>query len=415
MKNLTILCIILFNLSVLSLQAQNQLKLVDMSSKIPIAGTLASLSDVQVIGTNVWINSSNPANIFRSTDSGNTFTAETTSYGTQAIFMFSDASNGWAVGGSYGYKTTDGGQVWTRQTIGGALQDAYFPTTSVGYAVGNSGAIYKTENGGTSWNLKAKPVNATIYSVVFPNSSDPNTGYVAAANAGSTVFKTTDGGTSLTTMTLAGISGSMACMKFIDANTGWAAGDNGEIFSYKNGTWTKQTSPVTTLLNGISFASDGLNGWAVGNAGVILHTINGGTTWTQEGSGLTTQNLTTVDVVSSTEAYIVGYGKTFIKYTNFTTGINDPLAESETFNLEQNYPNPFNQNTQIPYSLTVSGKIRLSVYNLLGNQVAILVDKYKPSGKFIANFEAEYLPSGIYYYRLQLGDMIEIRKMLLIK
>jgi photosystem II stability/assembly factor-like uncharacterized protein len=101
----------------------------------------------------------------------------------------------------------------------------------------------------------------------------------------------------------------------IDANTGWAAGGYGEIFAYKNGTWIKQTSPVTTSINGLSFASDGLNGWAVGNGGVILHTANGGTTWTQEGIGLTTQNLTKVEVVSSTEAYIVGYGKTFIKYS----------------------------------------------------------------------------------------------------
>ena len=79
--------------------------------------------------------------------------------------------------------------------------------------------------------------------------------------------------------------------------------------------WTKQATPVTTSLNGISFAPDGLNGWAVGDAGVMLHTTNGVTTWTQEGIGLSTQILIKVDVVSATEAYIVGDGKTFIKYT----------------------------------------------------------------------------------------------------
>jgi photosystem II stability/assembly factor-like uncharacterized protein len=392
---------------------------VDMSSKIPIAGTLVTLSDVQAVGDTLWISCSSSAVILRSTDGGNTFTSPVTASVTQAIFIFPDATNGWAVGLAKGNKTTDGGQSWITPniTIGGAIYDVYFPTNLVGYAVGNNEAIYKTENGGTSWTLKTRPANisASILSVIFPNSSDPNAGYIAASNAGSTIFKTTDGGNSWTTMTLSGITSSMNCIKFIDANTGWAAGGNGEIFWFKNGTWTKQSSPVTTSLNGISFASDGLNGWAVGNGGVILHTTNGGTTWAQEGSGLTTQNLTKVDVVSSTEAYIVGFGKTFIKYTNVTTGINNPLAESASFNLEQNYPNPFNQTTQIPYSLTVSGNVKLSVYNLLGNQVAILVDEQKPSGRHIAHFEGGYLPSGIYYYQLQLGDRIETRKMWMIK
>lgn len=318
MKTFTIFFIILFNLSIATLQAQNPPKLVDMSNKIPIAGTQVTLSDVQKVGNTLWISCSSSAAIFRSTDGGNTFTSAATASVTQAIYMFSDATNGWAVGLAKGNKTTDGGLNWSipNTTIGGTLYEVYFPTSLVGYAVGNSGAVYKTENGGTNWTKKAVPLNRDILSAAFPGSSEPYTGYIALSNAGSTIFKTTDGGDSWTIMTLPGISSSMNCLEFTDANTGWAAGGNGEIFSFKNGTWTKQSTPVTTSLNGISFASDGLNGWAIGDGGVILHTANGGTTWTLEGSGLTTQNLTKVEVVSSTEAYIVGYGKTFIKYTN---------------------------------------------------------------------------------------------------
>jgi len=318
MKNFTIFFIILFNLSILILQAQNPPKLVDMSNKIPFAGTQVTLSDVQKVGNTLWISCSSSAVIFRSTDGGNTFTSPATASVTQAIYMFPDATNGWAVGLAKGNKTTDGGLSWSNPntTIGGTLYDVYFPTSLVGYAVGNSGAVYKTVNGGTNWTKKTQPLNASVLSVSFPGSSEPNIGYIALSNAVTTIYKTTNGGDNWNYMTLPGISSSMSCLKFTDANTGWAAGGNGEIFSFTNGTWTKQNSPVTTSLNGISFASDGLNGWAVGNAGVILHTTNGGTTWIQEGSGLTTQNLTKVVVVSSTEAYIVGYGKTFIKYTN---------------------------------------------------------------------------------------------------
>jgi hypothetical protein len=390
---------------------------IDMSDKIPVTGTQANLSDVQVIGNNVWITSSNPANIFRSYDGGGTFSTPSTLYGTQAIFMFSDASNGWAVGSSYGNNTTDGGVIWTKQTIGGTLNDVYFPTSSVGYTVGNLGVVYKTVNGGHSWAQITKPVDIIVsnLSVVFPDSSDPNTGYVAIANAGTSVFKTTDGGNSWNYMTLPGMTSSMNCLEFLDSNTGWAAGGNGEIFSYKNGTWTKQTTPVTTTLNGISFAIDGLNGWAVGNGGVILHTTDGGATWVQEGIGLTTQNLTKVDAVSSTESFIVGYGKTFIKYTDSTTGINNPTVESGSFDIGQNYPNPFIQTTLIPYSLSVSGKIKLSVYDFFGNQVAIIVDEYKPAGSFTACFYGSYLPTGIYFYKLQIGNKVETRKMMIIK
>jgi photosystem II stability/assembly factor-like uncharacterized protein len=317
MKNFTIFIIILFNLSALNLEAQNLPKLVDMSGKISIAGINGNLSDVQKVGNTLWISCSSSAVIFRSIDGGNTFTSPATASVTQAIYMFPDATNGWAVGLSKGNKTTDGGQSWIipSTTIGGTIYDVYFPTSSVGYTVGNSGAIYKVEDGGTIWIKKTVPLNASVLSVVFPSSAEPNNGYIALANAITTIYKTTNGGDTWNYMTLPGITSSMSCLEFIDVNTGWAAGGNGEIFSYKNGIWTKQSSPVTTSLNGISFGSDGLNGWAVGDRGVILHTTNGGTTWTQEGIGITTQNLTKVDVVSSIEAYIVGYGKTFIKYT----------------------------------------------------------------------------------------------------
>ncbi len=288
----------------------------DWSARIPNAGSI-TLSDVQAIGNTVWISSSGSNEIFRSTDKGLTFTAVATASVTQSLHM-RNTSDGWAVGLAKGSSTTDGGVTWSNPntTIGGTLYDVYFPSSLIGYAVGNSGYVRRTSDGGTSWTTMTQPLNASILSVAFPDSSNPNTGYVAISNAITTIYKTTDGGTTWNYNTLPGITSSMNCLKFIDANTGFAAGGNGEIFAYKSGTWTKQTSPVTTSLNGISFTSDGLNGWAVGDGGVMLHTTDGGTIWTQVGVGLTTQNLKNVEAVSGTEAHIVGYGKTYIKFTN---------------------------------------------------------------------------------------------------
>ncbi len=91
--------------------------------------------------------------------------------------------------------------------------------------------------------------------------------------------------------------------------------------------------------------------------------------------------------------------------------VNGPLS----FNLEQNYPNPFNPSTNIKYSVAESGHITLSVYNTVGEEVAILVDGFKESGFFEVAFDATNLPSGVYLYRLQSENSVQLKKMMLLK
>jgi hypothetical protein len=100
-----------------------------------------------------------------------------------------------------------------------------------------------------------------------------------------------------------------------------------------------------------------------------------------------------------------------------------PAAEiPREYALEQNYPNPFNPSTVIRYQLPVAGRVRLAVYDLLGREVAVLVDGQKPAGVHSAVFDARRLegnssglPSGIYLYRMTAGDLVFSRKMLLVK
>ena len=87
----------------------------------------------------------------------------------------------------------------------------------------------------------------------------------------------------------------------------------------------------------------------------------------------------------------------------------------ETFMLFQNYPNPFNPITEIKYILPKSCQVRLEVYNLLGQKVATLVDKYQKAGYKTARWDASSFSSGIYFYRLQAGDFVQTRKMVLIR
>jgi len=81
----------------------------------------------------------------------------------------------------------------------------------------------------------------------------------------------------------------------------------------------------------------------------------------------------------------------------------------------QNYPNPFNPSTQIKYSIPKDGQVTLKVYNMLGQEVATLVNQQQQAGNYTVNFNASRLASGIYMYRIQSGSFSLTKKMTLLK
>jgi hypothetical protein len=85
------------------------------------------------------------------------------------------------------------------------------------------------------------------------------------------------------------------------------------------------------------------------------------------------------------------------------------------YSLSQNYPNPFNPSTTIKYTLPVSENVKLSVYDITGREVAVLVNEYKTSGIYEVNFDASKLASGVYFYKIQAGEFTATKKMLLVK
>jgi hypothetical protein len=97
------------------------------------------------------------------------------------------------------------------------------------------------------------------------------------------------------------------------------------------------------------------------------------------------------------------------------TDVENEASLPKDFELSQNYPNPFNPNTTINYKLPISGQITLKVYNILGDEVATLVNEEKPAGSYEVNFNSEKLASGTYFYKLQAGSFIETKKMILLK
>jgi len=101
--------------------------------------------------------------------------------------------------------------------------------------------------------------------------------------------------------------------------------------------------------------------------------------------------------------------------TNFTAlSVNSNIREL-TYELFNNYPNPFNPKTSIQYAVGGWQFVTLKVYDVLGNEVATLVNEEKPAGNYEVEFTAKDLPSGIYFYQLRAGNFVETKKMVLMK
>ena len=96
-------------------------------------------------------------------------------------------------------------------------------------------------------------------------------------------------------------------------------------------------------------------------------------------------------------------------------GVGDEEMMVDQFELEQNYPNPFNPSTRINYSVPSASFVRLKVYDILGNEVAILVNEEKPAGEYQLEFDASELTGGVYFYQLTSNSFVDTKKMILLK
>jgi N-acetylneuraminic acid mutarotase len=98
-----------------------------------------------------------------------------------------------------------------------------------------------------------------------------------------------------------------------------------------------------------------------------------------------------------------------------TTSVERELITPKDFALYQNYPNPFNPSTVISYQLAVGSQVTLKVFDVLGNEVAALVNEEKPAGTYEVEFNASNLTSGVYFYTLQAGEFLMTKKFVLLK
>lgn len=305
--------------------------------------------------------------IFKTVDGGENWTNIYNGAGGFVDMFFTDINTGYfTVLNSYELsvlKTTDGCNTWTSQILGNNLYggNIYFPSNLIGYICVNN-HIYKTVDGGDTWQLKSSVIPTSLQAIFFINDDIGfAVGHYEKKDEYSPIYKTINGGTD----------------------------------------WTLQNSGTPFWISSVFF-TDTNNGFSVCTYGRIINTTNGGDIWTYQSSG-TFEHFEEVDFPSENIGYAVGYGGTILKYVNSPIGIDDHL--SNAFCLEV-YPNPAHNSITLEIiTKTQDIQSKLTICSLTGQQfITSQLTELKTT------IDVSILPQGVYFLKLEDERTIDVAK-----
>ena len=288
--------------------------------------------------------------------------------------------------------------------------------TTVFYSAFNTN-IFRSTNNGNNWDtLKQKIPSSLIvggYSSIF-NSIICNGSeiFIGALDAG--VYRSTDYGNTWKSISgnLPG-SNNITILCVSDGNLLAGTFNNGIYFSTNNGTTWRSIGPQNYHITTIAIYNNIILAGTIED-GIFL-TENSGDTWTN--IGLKRNQIMKIEVSGDNIiAATIANGISICPLGTFITGTKSNLQKKYLdFQLFQNYPNPFNPTTIIKYSVSKSQFVTLKVFDLLGRDITTLVNEYKSPGNYDVTFDASFLASGIYFYRLKSGSFSEMKKLIFIK
>ena len=324
------------------------------------------------------------------------------------------------------WKTTDGGITWNlKQTVGNiGLWQIHFADANNGWFVGEFGTIGKTTDGGETWFQQFSGVyNVNLRSVFFLT---PQIGWVVGKDE--TRLRTTNGGTTWI-LEHTGYDYEYLYIYFFDESIGWIIGTPGWWTGYpavilytENGGVPVELIKFTGQVSGSEIILEWSTATEMNNSGFEIERKLSEEEWSMvgfvPGHGTTTekQNYSFIDKPENQGHYSyrlkqVDYDGTF----EYSDEVAIEFSLKLSFTLEQNYPNPFNPSTRIQYSIPEIGNVKITVYNSIGEEVSVLVDGIIGPGEYETSFIATNLPSGLYLYKLQSEWGLEIKKMILLK
>ena len=274
------------------------------------------------------------------------------------------------------FKSTDNGDAWNQIQISSEFESiSQIDINSLGMLfVKSSEGYFRSSDNGENWEqLISAPEGLTIFGI-----TDSNEIYATASDSG--YYKSTDSGDSWLYI----YNGSGKSVKAFVSN------DLGYLF--------------------ISVLSLG-----------VLRSVDGGYSWQEINSGVDGSSVNALIITDDNHLLAGTAWHGVFRSVNITTGLNNtenPVAND--FKLFQNYPNPFNPTTKIRYTIPSVGTsfmkfVQLKVYDVLGNEIATLVEGEKPAGNYEAEFDAKNLSSGIYFYQIKAGSYIQTKKMILLR
>lgn len=339
------------------------------------------------------------------------------------------------------FYSDDGGHTWTDAALdltggmGGTpdgIPDSFAQVYSITedilgtlFIAANNGDVFRSFDRGVTWQ-KAKQLPLGSANTAFAMEADPTTpGTIYAGTFGDGLYVTTDFGETWSKPDLNGLaSGYIYDIEFDPFSGNLFVGTaNGLYYSADGGdNWTDLNNafPVPSHspeVRSIPFDQNGglfASTWGQG----VWASLD----WQAQSLSLFAlkqSNVMNVSISNNTVFALLEDGSVLsFRYTNSSrsTNTDDVLSEVPTeYSLSQNYPNPFNPTTSIEFSLPVSANINLSVYDVIGRQVAVLVNGQMASGRHSVTFNASGLSSGIYLYRLTSPTGVMTQKMILFK
>ncbi|HLX13018.1 MAG TPA: T9SS type A sorting domain-containing protein [Bacteroidota bacterium] len=372
-----------------------------------LAGT--TVEAMMVNGSTVYA-TTKTAGLFSTTDNGTTWTLLNMNVtGNDALAnalaihsgkFFAPTSNGMTT-------STDGGTTWVPSSPGFTPQ-AFFAYGSKVLAGNFSGVSISTDNG-TSW---------TASNTGLPGSANTNGFGVHGSNLfvflySQGIYVSTDSGATWTSANT-GLSSSRVRSFTTLGSMIFVATDGGGIYKSTDDGANWQASGISGG-NCWSITSSGTTLYAGSNDGVSV-SHDSGATWNQTSPW---QIITNAVVVTSTNVFAGGLdaGVWRVGQTDAILGVADQKGSKvpAAFRLMQNYPNPFNPSATIEYSLAARGPVTLKIFNVLGENVRTLVNEVQGAGNKTVKFDGANLSSGVYFYRLQAGSFVSMKKMVLMK
>ncbi len=405
--------------------------------------TQTSLHSVKAVDRNiVWAVGGNGSatmpTVIKTTDGGSNWISVTGNLTNVDLYCVTalDGNRAWVgTGGSVNgdgkiFATTDGGSTWNLQTYPSPLSPfmngVWMFDNGIGYAQGdpaggNKFVVLKTTDFGTTWNHLANEPTGASGEAGWNNSfwwTNQNYGWFGTNK--SKIWRTTDGGTTW-------LSGSTSTNSYVvafkDNMNGIAGHQSGVLRVTTNGgsTWSSVTSPTTSNITGAAYLPGTTSAWISITTNPYRST-NGGTSWTIQSLYPFSGSLQHISFVDTSFGWAVTSNGEVLKYQVPGVTSVDPdfsVYLPQKFELGQNYPNPFNPVTTINYQLSMNSYVNMKVYNILGVEVATLVDGYKEAGYYSVCFDASSvangLASGLYFYRMQAGSFVDIKKLILMK